>query len=116
MPRNSAFWGRASGTGTVSSDLQRGGAIFGTVGCGSSMAIVYDGLKLPSSELPQTLLDIEGTLGYMRSIKLPSRHFKLPISSRHKKLDDTIDRYTSNQPLLASYLPDPLSYLAENNG
>ncbi|KAL4962689.1 allophanate hydrolase subunit 2-domain-containing protein [Aspergillus stella-maris] len=106
----------ASQKGSVSSNLQQGGAIFNTVGCGNSLAIFYNGLALPQSDLLQALVEIEDTLGDMRAIKLPNHHFKLPITFRHKKLDDTIERYTSNQRSLASYLPDPLSYLAENNG
>ncbi|KAL4790874.1 allophanate hydrolase subunit 2-domain-containing protein [Aspergillus venezuelensis] len=106
----------ASRKGPISSNLQQGGAIFNIVGCGNSLAIFYDGLALLQSDLLQTLVEIEDTLGDMRTIKLHNRNFKLPITFRHKKLEDTIERYMSNQRSLATYLPDPLAYLAENNG
>ncbi|KAL2818224.1 putative urea amidolyase [Aspergillus cavernicola] len=105
-----------SGSGLVSANKETGGAILNMVGCGNSLAIFYDGLALPRQELLKQLLSIEDTLGDMESIKLPNRHFKLPLTFRHKRLNEAIDRYIGNQRSLATYLPDPLSYLAENNG
>ncbi|KAL5333206.1 allophanate hydrolase subunit 2-domain-containing protein [Aspergillus crustosus] len=103
-------------SGTASANRADGGAIFNMVGCGNALAIFYDGLVLPRDVLLKRLLAIEETLGDMRSVKFPNRHFKLPLTFRHKKLEDTIERYMANQRSLATYLPDPLAYLAENNG
>ncbi|KAJ6150825.1 urea amidolyase [Penicillium chermesinum] len=105
-----------SASGPVSSNRSNGGAIFNMVGCGGSLAIFYDGLALPRKDLLSKLVEMEENLGDMRSIKIPNRHFKLPLTFRHKKLDDSIERYMANQRSVASYLPDPLKYVAENNG
>lgn len=102
--------------GLVSANINNGGAIFNMVGCGNSLAICYDGLTLSQADLLNELTAIEDTLGDMRSAKFPNRHFKLPLTFRHKKLDDAIERYMANQRPLASYLPDPLTFVAENNG
>ncbi|KAF7544244.1 hypothetical protein G7046_g9824 [Stylonectria norvegica] len=103
-------------TGLASINRSQGGAIFNTVGCGNSLAIFYDGSKLPQKQLLDQLLQLEASLGDMRFTKFPNRQFKLPVTFKHKKLDDAIERYTSNQRSLASYLPDPLKFIAENNG
>ncbi|KAL3465684.1 allophanate hydrolase subunit 2-domain-containing protein [Aspergillus heterothallicus] len=103
-------------TGLVSSNRASGGAILNMVGCGNTLAISYDGLALPREQLLSKLLEIEATFGDMRAIKFPNRHFKLPLTFRHKKLEDCVERYMGNQRSLASYLPDPLAYVAENNG
>lgn len=103
-------------TGTASANRESNGAIYNMVGCGNSLAIFYDGSRLPQVELMKTLLDFEGSLGDMRSSKFPNRHFKLPVTFRHRKLDDAMERYMANQRSIASYLPDPLTYVAESNG
>ncbi|KAH7129878.1 putative urea amidolyase [Dactylonectria estremocensis] len=103
-------------TGLASLNMAQGGAVFNTVGCGNALAIFYDGLKLPRSELMDRLLEFEGSMGDMRSALFPNRHFRLPVAFRHKKLDDSIERYMANQRSLASYLPDPFQFVAENNG
>lgn len=103
-------------TGAVSAHRQQGGAIFNTVGCGNSLAIFYDGLSLSRSELIRRLVGLEDTLGDMTSALFPNRHFRLPLTFAHKKLDDAMERYMGNQRSTATYLPDPLRFLAENNG
>ncbi|KAL2867403.1 allophanate hydrolase subunit 2-domain-containing protein [Aspergillus lucknowensis] len=103
-------------SGLISSNAAGGGAIFNMVGCGNTLAISYDGLALPRDKLLSKLIAIEDTLGDMRTVKFPNRHFKLPLTFRHKKLDDCIERYMANQRSRASYLPDPLAYVAQNNG
>jgi urea carboxylase len=103
-------------SGLISSNRNSGGAIYNMVGCGNSLAISYDGLALPRKELLKGLTSIEETLGDMRSAKFQNRHFKLPLTFRHKKLDECVERYMGNQRSYASYLPDPLAYVAENNG
>lgn len=105
-----------SNPGLVSTKLNSGGAIFNIVGCGGSLAIFYDGLALQRDVLLKTLIEMEKSLGDMRSIKIPNRNFKLPLTFRHKKLEDAMERYMANQRSIASYLPDPLHYVATNNG
>ncbi|KAF9891714.1 hypothetical protein FE257_003726 [Aspergillus nanangensis] len=103
-------------SGPVSANNNKGGAIFNMVGCGNSLALFYNGLSLARDELLTTLITMEDELGDMRSAKFPNRNFKLPLTFRHKKLDDAMERYMANQRSIASYLPDPLQYVADNNG
>ncbi|KAH6955798.1 putative urea amidolyase [Ilyonectria sp. MPI-CAGE-AT-0026] len=103
-------------TGLASLNMAQGGAVFNTVGCGNALAIFYDGMRLPMKELIDRLLEFEGSMGDMRSAQFPNRRFRIPVAFRHKKLDDSIERYMANQRSLASYLPDPLQFVAENNG
>ncbi|KJZ73146.1 hypothetical protein HIM_07530 [Hirsutella minnesotensis 3608] len=92
------------------------GAINNMVGCGSSLAIYFDGLMLPREELVQRLITMEGCLGDLETIKLPNRRIRLPVTFTHKKLVDAMERYSANQRSIASYLPDPAQFVAENNG
>ncbi|CAM1510806.1 Fc.00g083190.m01.CDS01 [Cosmosporella sp. VM-42] len=105
-----------SAVGPVSLNATQGGAIYNTVGCGNSLAIFYDGLKLPREDLMSQLLNLESSLGDTRSTQFPNRRFRLPVTFAHQKLEDTMERYMANQRSLASYLPDPLQFVAENNG
>ncbi|KAH6886239.1 putative urea amidolyase [Thelonectria olida] len=102
--------------GPASLDMAQGGAVFNTVGCGNALAIFYDGMKLSQNDLVNKLVEFESSLGDMRSAKFPNRRFRLPVTFRHKKLEDAMERYMANQRSLASYLPDPLKFTAENNG
>ncbi|KAJ5892341.1 urea amidolyase [Penicillium tannophilum] len=105
-----------SDTGPLSANLPSGGAILNMMCHGSSLAIFYDGLRIPRSELIAKLVTLEQTFGDMRSVKIPNRHFKLPLTFKNKRLDEAIERYMANQRSIASYLPDPLKFTAENNG
>ncbi|PHH85437.1 hypothetical protein CDD83_418 [Cordyceps sp. RAO-2017] len=104
-------------SGPVSPRKEAGdGAILNMVGCGNSLAIFYDGLKLPRESLLSRLAGMEETLGDLRSIKLPIRRFRLPVTFAHEKLVEAVERYRLNQRSTASYLPDPFRFVAECNG
>ncbi|KAJ6090114.1 hypothetical protein N7486_008929 [Penicillium sp. IBT 16267x] len=105
-----------SDTGPISANLPSGGAILNMMCHGSSLALFYDGLRIPRADLINKLVALEQTLGDMRSVKIPNRHFKLPLTFQNKRLDEAIERYMANQRSKASYLPDPLKFTAENNG
>ncbi len=85
------------------------------VGVGNSLAIFYDGLRLPRDELVGSLVALEETLGDMSTARFPNRHFRLPLTFKHRKLDEALERYMNNQRSSATYLPDPLSFVASNN-
>ncbi|KIW52515.1 urea carboxylase [Exophiala xenobiotica] len=102
--------------GGLCSTKTKGGAILNMVGCGNSLCIYYESLRLSRDDLMTGLLEIEDALGSMAEAKLPNRTFKLPAVFKHKKLEDAIQRYMVNQRPSASYLPDPLKFVAENNG
>lgn len=58
---------------------------------------------------------IEDDFGDLRSTKVPTRIFKLPISFESKLQDEATQRYMTNQRPHAPYLPDNLSFVAKNN-
>lgn len=61
------------------------------------------------------LQKIEEEFGDLRSKKVPTRIFKLPISFESKLQDEATQRYMTNQRPHAPYLPDNLSFVARNN-
>jgi urea carboxylase len=98
----------------VTSDAIRS-SVFNTVGCCTTLLIYYNGAKLPRSELIAHLKNIESQLGDLRTTKVPTRVFKLPISFESKLQDEATQRYMTNQRPHAPYLPDNLAFVAKNN-
>lgn len=90
-------------------------SLFNTVGCCTSLLIYYNGATLSRSELVSQLQKIEAGFGDLRSTKVPTRVFKLPISFKSKLQDEATQRYMTNQRPHAPYLPDNLSFVAKNN-
>lgn len=90
--------------------------IINTVGCGCSLQIYYDGLRLPQAELVEYLVSLEGRLGDTRAMKIVNRTFSLPLVFQHQKLTAATERYMTNQRPYASYLPDNFDFVARNNG
>jgi urea carboxylase len=89
--------------------------IFNTVGCCTTLLIYYNGSKLQRSDLITHLKGIESQLGDLRTTKVPTRVFKLPISFESKLQDEATQRYMTNQRPHAPYLPDNLAFVAKNN-
>jgi urea carboxylase len=89
--------------------------LYNTVGCCTTLLLYYNGSKLPRSELITHLKTIESKLGDLRSTKVPTRIFKLPISFESKLQDEATQRYMTNQRPHAPYLPDNLAFVAKNN-
>ncbi|KAL6237816.1 hypothetical protein BDW75DRAFT_238045 [Aspergillus navahoensis] len=85
------------------------------VGCGNSLMIYYDGTKIPEQKLINYLCNIETRLGDVSYAMVPSRRFKLPLTSQSKRQDDAIKRYMETQRPYASYLPDNIDFVARNN-
>ncbi|KAJ5637991.1 hypothetical protein N7490_007870 [Penicillium lividum] len=81
-----------SNSGPISANLPSGGAILNMMCHVSSLEIFYDGLRLPRSDLINNLDPLEQNLGDMRSIQIPNRHFKLPLTFQNKRLDEAIER------------------------
>ncbi|PHH60924.1 hypothetical protein CDD81_1035 [Ophiocordyceps australis] len=90
--------------------------IIDLVSCGDSLLIRYNGLKLSRADLVTYLCQAEEQLGDIRKLRLSNRRFRLPITFAHPKLTDLVERYQINQRSIASYLPDPLAFVAEANG
>lgn len=89
----------------------------GTVGCGNSLMLYYDGSKIRQPKLISYLSDIESKLRDLdlSHSKMPSRLFKLPITFKSKRQDAAIQRYMETQRPYASYLPDNMEFVAKNN-
>jgi len=89
--------------------------LYNTVGCCTTLLIYYNGAKLPRANLIAHLQGIEAQLGDLRTTKVPTRVFKLPISFESKLQDEATQRYMTNQRPHAPYLPDNLAFVAKNN-
>lgn len=89
--------------------------IINTVGCCTTLLIYYDGSKLPRQDLVSHLQSLESQLGDLRTAKVPTRRFKLPISFESKLQTEATERYMTNQRPHAPYLPDNLTFVAKNN-
>ncbi|KAJ4367202.1 hypothetical protein N0V83_007732 [Neocucurbitaria cava] len=89
--------------------------LYNTVGCCTTLLLYYNGVRLPRSDLVAHLQKIESQLGDLRTTKVPTRIFKLPISFESKLQDEATQRYMTNQRPHAPYLPDNLAFVAQNN-
>jgi urea carboxylase len=89
--------------------------ILNTVGCCTTLLIYYDSLVLPRSTLISHLQSLESSLGSLRTAKVPTRLFKLPITFESKAQTEATQRYMTNQRPHAPYLPDNLAFVAKNN-
>ncbi|KAH7067028.1 allophanate hydrolase subunit 2-domain-containing protein [Paraphoma chrysanthemicola] len=89
--------------------------LYNTVGCCTTLLLYYNGAKLPRADLIAHLQKIESELGDLRTTKVPTRVFKLPISFESKLQDEATERYMTNQRPHAPYLPDNLAFVAKNN-
>lgn len=90
--------------------------LISTVGCGTSLQIYYDGLQIAQAGLVKHLMSLESHIGDLSLAKIANRTFRLPLTFSHTKLTDAIERYISTQRKEAPYLPDPLEFIARNNG
>ena len=92
------------------------GRVINTVGCCTSLLIYYDGLQLAQKDLVDYLVDLESQIGDLTKVKVPSRHFRLPITFDSHRETAAIQRYMETQRPYASYLPDNMEFVAKNNG
>ena len=83
--------------------------------CGNSLTLYYDAMKIPHDKMMECLLKLETELGDLSEAKFPSRKYKLPITFDHPKQKASVQRYIETQRPYASYLPDPMKFVAENN-
>jgi urea carboxylase len=89
--------------------------LYNSVGCCTTLLLYFNGAKLPRADLVAHLQTIEAQLGDLRTTKVPTRVFKLPISFESKLQDEATQRYMTNQRPHAPYLPDNLGFVAKNN-
>ena len=91
------------------------GALHTGMACGNSLTLYYDSLLCPRSGLLELLLKFEAEIGDISNSKMPSKKYKLPLTFKSKRQDDSITRYIETQRPYAAYLPDPMGFVAENN-
>ena len=91
-------------------------SIVNTVGCCTSLLIYYDGCQLAQHDLVDHLIELELQIGDLSKVKVPSRHFRLPITFDSHRETAAIQRYMETQRSYASYLPDNMDFVAKNNG
>lgn len=84
--------------------------------CGNSLMLHFDSLKLPRQELLDHLIKLESQIGDLSEAKFPGRKFRLPITFKTKQEEQSMQRYMETQRPYASYLPDPMEFVAKNNG
>ncbi|CAI7564462.1 unnamed protein product [Penicillium bialowiezense] len=98
------------------SDGQLDEKIYKTTGCCNSLLIHYNGLKLPRDHLIDLLTSLQKETGDLRSSKVPSRKFSLPICFESPAQQEAIQRYTETQRPYAPYLPSNMDFVAKING
>ena len=100
------------GTGDISFE---NGALHTGMACGNSLMLYYDSLKINRQRILDYLLKLENELGDLSEAKFPSRKYKLPITFESKRQKESLQRYIETQRPYATYLPDPLEFVAKNN-
>ncbi|KAJ9610321.1 hypothetical protein H2200_005098 [Cladophialophora chaetospira] len=91
------------------------GALHTGMACGNSLMLYYDSTKVARQKMLDYLLKLESELGDLSEAKFPSRKYRLPISFESKRQKDSVQRYIETQRPYASYLPDPMEFVAKNN-
>ncbi|EXJ57359.1 urea carboxylase [Cladophialophora yegresii CBS 114405] len=91
------------------------GALHTGMACGNSLMLYYDSTKVPRQTMLDYLLQLETELGDLSEAKFPSRKYKLPITFESKRQKESLQRYMETQRPYASYLPDPMEFVAKNN-
>ncbi|ATY60631.1 Allophanate hydrolase subunit 2 [Cordyceps militaris] len=86
------------------------------IGC--SLLVQYDGFKICQAQLVDRIQRILGAHGEspLLSNKLSSRHIRLPMVFDDKVNRASVERYMKTQRPTASYLPDPVEFIARSNG
>ncbi|KAJ9663199.1 hypothetical protein H2198_000960 [Neophaeococcomyces mojaviensis] len=92
------------------------GALHVGMPCGNSLMLHFDSLKVPRKEILDHLLKLESEIGDLSEARFPGRKYKLPITFESKAQKDSLQRYMETQRPYASYLPDPMAFVAKNNG
>jgi urea carboxylase len=91
------------------------GSLHTGMACGNSLMLYYDSTKVPRSKMLDYLLKLENELGDLSEAKFPSRKYRLPITFGSKRQKESLQRYIETQRPYASYLPDPMDFVAKNN-
>ncbi|KAK5937113.1 hypothetical protein PMZ80_010654 [Knufia obscura] len=84
--------------------------------CGNSLTLHFDSTKVSRKALLEYLLKLETQIGDLSEAKFPSRKYRFPITFKNKAQEESVKRYMETQRPYASYLPDPMAFVAKNNG
>lgn len=94
----------------------KSGSLLCGMPCGNSLTLHFDSTKISRPELLEYLIQAETKIGDLSKSKFRGRKYKLPISFRAKAQQESTQRYIETQRPYASYLPDPMEFVAKNNG
>ena len=80
--------------------------------------IEYDCFKIQQNDLVNNVMDILASepAGESRSKKVSSRIIRLPMVFDDNVNRDSVERYMATVRPYASYLPDPVEFIARSNG
>jgi urea carboxylase len=81
-----------------------------------SLLIRYDPTCLPQKTLIEYLQKIEKSLPFHNDFNLPCRKISLPITLNDQWSNEAIKKYMETIRSKASYLPNNLKFIANNNG
>ncbi|KAL3951917.1 hypothetical protein ACCO45_013634 [Purpureocillium lilacinum] len=92
-----------------------------TTPIGCSLLVEYDGCAIPQADLVDAVkavlaAELGSGAAAAASRKLASRHIRLPMVFDDKVNRDAIERYMATQRPYATYLPDPVEFIARSNG
>jgi urea carboxylase len=91
------------------------GSMHTGMACGNSLTLYFDSTKVPREKMMGCLLKLENELGDLSEAQFPSRKYRLPITFDHPKQRACLQRYIETQRPYATYLPDPMAFVAKNN-
>ncbi|NYT22299.1 urea carboxylase [Alcaligenaceae bacterium] len=81
-----------------------------------SLQVRYDGLTIGQAELVARLLDIEGRLPDVSTVKVPTRVVHLPMAWEDSSTLDAVRRYQETVKAKAPWLPDNVDFIQRING
>ncbi|CAF0965724.1 unnamed protein product [Didymodactylos carnosus] len=81
-----------------------------------SLLIRYDPIRLSQNTLVEYLQTVEKSLSFDDTINLPCRKISLPIAINDHWNKDAVKHYMETIRSKATYLPDNLKFIANNNG
>lgn len=81
-----------------------------------SLQVRYDSLSISQQTLVALLLEVEGNIGDISRMKVPSRIVYLPMAFEDSATLDAVSRYTDTVRATAPWLPNNVDFIQRING
>lgn len=81
-----------------------------------SLQVRYDSLSISQQTLVALLLEVEGNIGDVSRMKVPSRIVYLPMAFEDSATLDAVSRYTDTVRATAPWLPNNVDFIQRING